>query len=211
MMNESQKKEFGQVVAGVLAYYKTDATSMVLDIWWNALRGMEIEQVRKALSAHVTDPDRGQFSPKIADVIRAVHGTHADRSLIAWGKVIEAIGVVGAYQSAVFDDPAIHATIEDLGGWPKVCRTPAKEIGYVQHRFCETHRSYTHRGQFDFPPVLGGDHDTTRWGLEVSPVFIGDTRRAVSVYQQGIQGPKTRMRQLSIEAVKALRISHGKT
>jgi hypothetical protein len=45
---------------------------------------------------------------------------------------------VGAYQDVVFDDPAIHAVIEDCGGWPKVCRTELKELSYLQHRFCES-------------------------------------------------------------------------
>jgi len=208
-MIDEEKREFGQVVAGVLAYYKTEATSMVLDIWWNALRGMELEQVRKALSAHVTDPDRGQFSPKIADIVRVVHGTHADRSLLAWGKVIEAIGTAGPYQNVVFDDPAIHACIEDLGGWPKVCRTPVKEIGYVQHRFCETHRSYTTRGSFDFPPMLGGDTDAASWGITPPVIMIGDPGQAAKVYRLGTQGPKTRMTQISGAAMKALRIGNG--
>ncbi|MDO9252582.1 MAG: DUF6475 domain-containing protein [Hydrogenophaga sp.] len=207
-MNDSHKKEFGQVVAGVLAYYKTEATAMVLDVWWNALRGMDMEQARKALSAHVTDPDRGQFSPKIADVVRAVHGTHADRSLLAWGKVMEALTAVGAYQNVVFDDPAIHATVEDLGGWPKLCRTPTKDIGYVQHRFCETHRSYTNRGQFEYPHLLGGDQDTKRWGAPALPMLIGDPQRAADIYHGGNKGSKTPMTLLANEAAKLLGLPH---
>ena len=42
---------------------------------------------------------------------------------------------VGAYQSVAFDDPVIHAVIEDLGGWTKLCRSDLKELSYMEHRF----------------------------------------------------------------------------
>ena len=47
-------------------------------------------------------------------------GTVTDRAALAWGKVLEAMSSVGAYSDVVFDDPAIHAAIEDCGGWVKI-------------------------------------------------------------------------------------------
>ena len=34
--------------------------------------------VGKALTAHATDPDHGQFAPKPADIVRKIQGTQAD-------------------------------------------------------------------------------------------------------------------------------------
>jgi hypothetical protein len=52
--------------------------------------------------------------PKPADIVRNLQGTASDRSLIAWGKLLEAMRRVGAYRSVAFDDGAIHAAVEDM-------------------------------------------------------------------------------------------------
>ena len=141
----------------------------------------------------MNDPERGQYAPKVADIVRILSGTATDRAVLAWGKCLEAMSSVGAYTDVVFDDPAIHAVVEDLGGWPKLCRTEMKELGYVQHRFCESHRAYTGRGQFDYPRRLGGDRspdsEYEKVGLKLPrPALIGNPDRAKLVYQNGGAG-----------------------
>ena len=68
-------------------------------------------------------------------LVRQLAGTATDRAMLAWGKAIDAASRVGAYTDVVFDDPAIHAAIEDMGGWPKFCRGDVKDLSYLQHRF----------------------------------------------------------------------------
>ena len=55
---------------------------------------------------------------------------------------------VGAYRSVAFDDGAIHAAIEDMGGWPAVCRGKADELPFLQKRFTDLHRAYSSRPEF---------------------------------------------------------------
>lgn len=189
-MQPSDRAEFGRLITDVLAYYRQDATKFTLDLWWNACQSFDLEQVSKALSTHAMDAERGQFAPKVADLVRILSGTHTDRAQIAWGKTLEAMSGVGAYSDVVFDDPAIHAVVEDLGGWPKVCRTETKDLGYLQHRFCESHKAYTGRGQFDYPRRLTGDrspdHEYERKGLALPrPAIVGDVERARQVYHGG--------------------------
>lgn len=192
-MQPLDRAPFAQLITDVLAYYRQDASRFVLDLWWNACQGFDLEQVRTALQRHCTDPERGQFAPKVADLARALLGTTTDRAALAWGKCLEAMGSVGAYTDVVFDDPAIHAVVEDLGGWPKLCRTEMKELGYVQRRFCESHRAYTGRGQFDYPQRLCGDRspdsEYEKVGLKLPrPALIGNPDRAKLVYQNGGAG-----------------------
>ena len=97
-------------------------SEFTLQVWCQACQPFTLEQISKAMTAHAVDPERGQFAPKVADVIRILQGTYTDRAQLAWGKALEAMSSVGAYSDVIFDDPAIHAVIEDLGGWPKVCR-----------------------------------------------------------------------------------------
>lgn len=192
-MQPSDRASFAQLITEVLAYYRQDASRFVLDLWWSACSGFDLEQIRKALQRHCTDPEHGQFSPKVADIARILQGTTTDRASLAWGKTFDAMGRVGAYTDVIFDDPAIHATVEDLGGWPKMCRTELKELGPLQHRFMQSYRAYVDRGHFDFPRRLGGDRspdsDYEKAGLQLpKPALIGDAEKAKRVYQMGGAG-----------------------
>jgi hypothetical protein len=192
-MTEADRKDFAQLITDVLAYYRQDASRFVLDLWWNACKPFALEQVRSAIQKHCTDAERGQFAPKVADLARILQGTTTDRSSLAWGKVLEAMSAVGAYTDVVFDDPAIHAAVEDMGGWPKVCRTDLKELSHLQHRFMQSYRAYAERGHFDYPRRLGGDRspdsEYEKAGLKLPrPALIGDAARAKLVYQGGGAG-----------------------
>lgn len=192
-MQPTDLKPFQRLLTDALAYYGKDATKFTLDVWWNACQQFDLEQVSKALTAHAMDPERGQFAPKVADIIRVLAGTSTDRASLAWGKVLEAAQRVGAYQDVVFDDPAIHAAVEDCGGWPKLCRTDLKELGYLQHRFCESHKAYTGRGSFEFTRRLAGDrspdaeYEKKRLPLP-QPVMVGDVDRCRDVLAAGGAG-----------------------
>ena len=192
-MQPNDIPELVKTVTDVLAYYRQPVSEFTLSVWTQACQPYTLEQVRKALTAHATDPERGQFAPKVADMVRILSGTHTDRAALAWGKVHEAMGAVGAYTDVVFDDPAIHAAIEDCGGWPKVCRGEVKDLSYLQHRFCESHKAYTGRGKFDYPRRLAGDRspdsDYEKKGLPLPrPALVGDAAKCASVHEGGGAG-----------------------
>lgn len=188
-MRSSDKPEFLKLVSDVHAFYRQPVSEFTLAVWWEACHSFELEQVRKALSGHATDPDRGQFAPKPADVVRLLRGTTVDRAAVAWGMVMQAISSAGAYQDVDFGDPATHAAIHDMGGWPKVCRSDLKELGFVQHRFTEAHRAYSARGVASCPLVLAGDRspdaEYEKRGLPIpKPVLIGKLTCATAMRQQ---------------------------
>lgn len=214
-MRSDHFQQFRELLTNVMAYYRQDVSQFVLDLWWNACKGFEFEQVAKAMQAHATDPERGQFAPKVADIARVLQGTTTERAALAWGRVHDAMARVGAYTDVVFDDPAIHAAVEDMGGWPKMCRTDLKELSHLQHRFQIAYRAYAERGQFDYPPRLGGDrspdHEFERHGIPLpKPAVIGDVDRARLVYRGGTG--KTAIQFKSIQALgdELLSIPHAK-
>jgi len=189
-MQPSDKPAFVGLITDALAYWKQPVSEFTLTVWWNACQQFDMEQVRSAVSAHATDPDRGQFAPKVADIVRILQGTNTDRSVLAWGKAFEAMSSVGAYRDVCFDDPVIHAVIEDLGGWPKCCRSDMNELGYMQKRFCDSYRAYSARGHFDYPRKLLGDRSSdelyAKRGLPPpKPALVGDQQRAQLVLERG--------------------------
>lgn len=208
-MRTDQIDEFTDLLTDVMAYYTKDTSAFMVNVWWDACANFDLEQIQKALQRHATDPERGQFAPKVADIVKVLSGTTTDRAALAWGKVFEAIGSVGAMQDVVFDDPAIHAVIEDLGGWPKVCRTETKEISYLQHRFQESHKAYTERGDFAFPRRLHGARDPDSayesYGLPLPrPALVGDRERAIAVLKNGNASGKTLISTLPQQAMRLL-------
>lgn len=189
---------FVKLVTDVHAYYRQPVSEFVLQVWQQACKPYTLEQVSKAMTAHVTDAERGVFAPKVADVVRVLSGTTTDRAALAWGKVLGAMSSVGAYSDVVFDDPAIHAAIEDMGGWVKVCRGEMAELSYLQHRFCQAHKAYTGSGNFEFQRRLIGDrspdHDYEIKGLKPpKPALVGDQDLARKVFETGSAQAKTRI------------------
>lgn len=185
-MRDNEKTKFYALIADVMSYYKQDTSEFMMGLFWDACKDLEFEQVSKAMNDHARDPDRGQFAPKVADIVRLLHGTSTDRAGLAWGKVYEAMCIVGSYTDVVFDDPAIHAAIADCGGWVKMCRCDFADLSYLQHRFCEAYKTYSKRGDFDFPRILNGDRSPdelyAKRGLSpLKPVLIGDKAKAKAV------------------------------
>lgn len=156
-MEKSDKKAFALLIAGVYAYHRQACSEALIEMYWRGCQRWTIEEVTKAVDQLTHDPEAGKFPPKIGDLTRVLEGTSTDRAAVAWGVVMQAIGAVGAYRDVDFGDPATHAAIHDLGGWPKVCRTDLAELGYLQHRFAVSYRAYAARGVEECPLVLTGD------------------------------------------------------
>lgn len=159
-MTPSEKGEFWLYLADVMAYYGKPSSEFVNNVWWEALKGYELEPIKRALSAHVQDADRGQYQPKVADVTRFLGGTSSDRAQLAWSIVVEAMARVGAYQDVDFGDAAVHQAIKDVGGWPTLCRAELEELRHLQHRFMQGYQVYALRGAPAAPVSLAGDRST---------------------------------------------------
>lgn len=159
-MRPNEQPEFVAYITQVLGFYRQDVSEFSIGIWWEACRPFDMEQVRRSLTAHALHPEKGQFPPRPADLVRELAGTFTDRALLAWGRVSRAMTEVGAYASVDFADPVIHATVRELGGWAAICRVPNDEQQFLQKRFCDFFRTYTTRGVSEAPLALQGDHDT---------------------------------------------------
>lgn len=169
-MKPADRAPFAQLMTQALAFYRQDVTDFTLEVWWQACQAFELEQVRKALTNHAMDPDRGQFAPKPADLTRQLRGTHTDRALLAWSRAFEAMSTVGAYQSPSLGDPISHAVIVDMGGWPAICRSDLNDLPFTQKRFCDTYRTYAARGNVaEMPQRLIGESEASNVALGFAP------------------------------------------
>jgi len=205
----SAKAKFLEILGGVYDFYGRELSAFSAQVWLQACESFDVEQVSKALSAHLMDPERGQFMPKPADIVRQLQGTNTDRSLVAWGKALDAMQRVGAYESVAFDDGIIHTVIEDLGGWSKLCRSNMDELQFVQKRFCDSYKAYASRPGHEHPSYLPGAHEIENRmnGRKTQkPVLIGSPEKAAEVMRLGVDGSKTKITRAS----ESLRLVHAR-
>lgn len=196
-MQQSEKQAFVNVLTGVYDFYGKDLTPFALDVWWQACKECDLASVSRAFSEHLMDATDGKWIPKPADLVRQLKGTRQDQSRLAWAKVLDAAQRVGAYSDVVFDDPIIHACIEDLGGWTQVCRTDYEELPHTERRFCDAYKAYAMPGRLTkWPTRLVGEsglanrlkgHDAPK------PVMIGDAEKCERVMMAGKDEPRTQI------------------
>ena len=196
-MQTSEYTSFIQLLTGVHDFYGKELSQFAAKVWWEACKESEYLAVSKAFSDHLMDPSDGKWMPKPSDLVRQLRGTRADQSRLAWSKVMDAAQRVGAYTDVVFDDPIIHACIEDLGGWPTTCRTSYDELPHLERRFCDSYRAYSMPGRLQkWPTRLVGEAglENRLKGLQLQPpMMIGDPVQCGLVMQDGIDEPKTRI------------------
>lgn len=203
-----KEKALLQMLADTADMYGHTLTTGAIRLWVAALRGYEVEQVGKAFERHMLDPDGGRFMPKPAHLMKFLEGSATDAAVIAWGKALEAASNIGSYTDVVFDDSIIHATIEDLGGWPHFCRQETAELSYLQHRFTQSYQAYAARQNFEYGRRLNGDRspdsEYEKKGLPLPrPVFVGDVAKAQAVYRLAT-GKKTQITRDVTQALAAI-------
>lgn len=190
-MLPSQKTEFATLVGDVFAYYGKDSSLFITSVFWESLKGYELEAVRRAFTLHAQDPDRGQFAPKVADIVRLIDGGSGDRAVTAWSKVHYAIKQVGPHQSIAFDDQLIHAVLAEMGGLSPLFDIKTDDMPFRAKEFETRYRALASRRTLPpYPAKFIGDveaHNRSRGLLEhiPEPVVIGDAKKAALVIQGG--------------------------
>lgn len=140
--------EFNISFKKFLDYYPSSGmTKELTNIYFLALSDLTTEQLDKAFMKIVRDRVYSNF-PQVAEIRNFALGTTENdlnaRVNLAREKIKFAIRKYGAYQSVKFDDKGIHAFIDSLGGWRKICEMEMKEFEnlFKYKNFKETYVSY---------------------------------------------------------------------
>jgi len=187
-MNQANLAEFTELLATVSALYRVPLSDKSLELYWSTLKSFEWKAVKVAFQKHLMDPDKGQYFPKPADVVRYIDGNSETQALRAWSKVEEAIRSVGGYASVVFDDPIIHVVIEEMGGWIRLCQTLVKDLPFRANEFKKYYAAYVNHPLPHYPKQLLGleaQQNGMHSYVVQPPLLIGDPKRALVVLQNG--------------------------
>ncbi len=186
-MRDSDRAQFAKYLAGVYALKGKEFTHMLADVWFRALQQYDLPAVLGAVNRHVVDPDRGQYVPTPADVVRLIEGGSGDRAILAWDVVMRAVQSVGIYGSVVFDCPFVMRALADMGGWCKLCMVTEKELPFVAKEFQARYRAHANTGRIpEHPQVLHGQADMEnlpRGYPAQRPYLIGDQSRALALHE----------------------------
>jgi hypothetical protein len=145
-----------QTLLGVYAYYDRDLTEMAMTVWVEDLEQHDIVEVERAFVAHRRDPERGQWLPKSADILRRLSGGKSEAVHVAWAGLLDAVRAIGAYGEPELE-PATLQAIDSLGGWRAICRADERDLPHLQRRFSEAYgvwRDRIDRGA-DLPLLAG--------------------------------------------------------
>lgn len=187
-MLSQEREQFEALWLRTLALYNQTASNDVLDDVFEILQGFPLTDIKRALLAHKRNPKEGRFMPLPSDVVRYIVGDADSLSQLAWAKVEKAISSVGIYQSVVFDDSIIMATINELGGWIKLCNTSGDKFQYLKNDFARLYRGYLNRPPSVWPKHFAGLEEADknmRSGGKVDPILVGNAYQAKLVYEMG--------------------------
>lgn len=191
-MEKPDVTHFMELIASIGEIYGKPISVSLAELYWQSLKCFEFEDVKEALTAHIHNPDCGQFFPKPADIIRFIEGNGETKALTAWAMVEKAIHQIGRYQSIAFDDRLIHAVLEDMGGWIKLCSVTLNDLPFRANEFQKRYMGFLTKKPERYPSYLAGITETenAKNGFEISPpMLIGDPEKAEAVIKGGGGAP----------------------
>lgn len=187
-MHNNDLMNFTSILMGMGILYHQEISDKLIEIYWQALQGFEFRDLQRAYRLHVNNPDSGQYFPKPADIVKIIEGSGETKALHAWAKVEKAISQIGSYQSIIFDDGLIHAVIEDLGGWIKLCNTLSTEMSYRAHEFQKRYMVLLLRPPERYPKfccgILEALNNKNGYPTQAR-LIVGDLKKAKQVMLSG--------------------------
>ena len=187
MLNQDLSR-FAILMTGTGEIYDKPITQVVIEAYWNIFKDFAFKDVDKAFHLHHKNPDVGKYFPKPADIIMAIEGSSQNQALRAWTKVISAVQSIGVYSSVAFDDPLIHAVIEDMRGWQKFGTIDAKQLPFIAKEFQDRYRGYVINKPCRHPKYLVGiieGKNNLHGYMHDPPVLIGDEAKAKQIIATG--------------------------
>ena len=182
-MKNKNKKEFLKFMAVLSVTFDKEITEMLSEIYWNVLKEMDIKSFIYACSMAVKTL---KFFPKPIELLEIINGSPQDKSLMALLKVEKAISNHGYYYSVEFDDPLIHLTVENMGGWMQICCITIDDWKYRKQEFINIYNSLSKRPVSENIPKLTGffEQDNRDRG------YLSDIPKTILIDNGGNEKPK---------------------
>lgn len=187
--NEETGQAFKAAMRMMASVYEKQVTDDEFETFWHYLHRYQFIAVTSAFDRYARSGER--FFPKPGQIIEYIEGSNASKASMAWAKVSKAVRQFGPYSTVIFDESAIHAAIEQMGGWTKLCTSPSEEdFKFEGIRFEKIYLSVAMKDRYEYPRQLKGLGDD-------KPRPFGDADKCMLVYKNG--GNNDRSKQLKNE------------
>lgn len=137
-----------KTLAGCFAYYERELSEVVVSVWLADLAGHSPDAIDAAFVRHRRDPQRGQWLPKTADILRHLQADDSERRQAAWAGVLSEARRVGNYGRPDLTAEQ-QSAVDAVGGWRAVCHCDERELGFMQRRFMDAFDAFSARADRD--------------------------------------------------------------
>ena len=188
-METTDKKRFVELITGLAQTFITDISLTDIENYWLFLRNYSLADFEKAVVNYCRSPEGHRFMPKPGELIAALEGNALQQAQQAWTKVMNAIRRIGGDKTLVFDDALIHAIIDDMGGWVRLCEMQIKDEPFKQREFEGRYVNYRRNPPTRYPRQLtgrmGAGNLARRYAGDDWPRIVGDEKKALAVFKAG--------------------------
>ena len=156
-------QEFNVAFKPFLDYFPTtEMTKEKSNIYYLALSHLTVEQLNQAFISIIRNRVYKNF-PQVAEIIQyATHTTETEldnRVVLAKQMLKNSLIRYGSYNSVEFEDKGIHAVIDFLDGWQKMCSMSSDELEkFLTFEFAKIYKAYT-RHNYPVTQYYIGVHD----------------------------------------------------
>lgn len=137
-MLPDEREGFMEVVTRALAAYGKHPNGEEFEAWWYECRGLSLEAVRAAFSAHKDDPDRGERAPRPVDLTRRMKTGQRDASRCAARDANAQCAYPGLFSDGTGGDGPWWCPLHRI---ERVGAEASKRIDYSQQVSWETFRA----------------------------------------------------------------------
>ena len=187
-------QEFNTSFKPFLDYFPSqDMTKARINIYCLALSQLTAEQLQKAFISMVQNRVYKNY-PQVAEILQYATGTTENdlnsRIVIAKQILKNAVIYNGAYSSVEFEDKAIHAVIDSVGGWQKLCLMASEDFeALMTFEFKKIYEAYA-RHNYAVSQFYLGIHDMTNKTCNVKFIGfsgMGKTGKVISYERRAIE------------------------
>lgn len=158
-MDDSDKKEFAVLFYGTSELYDKPVTKNLLQLYFDALKGYSIDDVKSGVSKHALDPKHGTFFPKPADIVRHLQSgqlSTEEKAELAWAEIQQCLRRNGAYGGISIEDKQGIAALKSFTTWKEFCAMDASKLTWAKKEFISMYSTYENTPLEMLPSSLPG-------------------------------------------------------
>lgn len=178
-------QQFNTAFQPFLDYFPTgDMSKEKINIYYLALSNLTVDQLNGAFISMVRNRVYKNF-PQVAEIIQyATHTTESeldDRIVLAKQMLKNTIVRYGSYGSVEFTDKGIHAVIDALDGWQKMCSMSSDELEkFLTFEFTKIYKAYT-RHNYPVTQYYIGVHDAANGTNNINLIDYCDMGKGLNL------------------------------